>query len=265
MSNIGLFYGCFDPITTIDIKQAISALKTLKLNQVAFVVSNGDNYDHRIKMIELAIRPYRKLILFTKKKQGVSYIDLELKETGLINDTFICLNKAVAKYCVLNRLYLKDIVQGRLSKKRFLHCESTANLAKEIANHYNIDPNIAYITGLLHDYTKELNKDEQLRLIKVYFPKMLDKSPKIYHQYTAMIKVRQDFQIYDRVILDAIGNHVNGTDQKRLSKIIFCVDKIEDTRGFDNQKLKELCFNDIDQAFIKIKSIQQAYLNGGKE
>lgn len=265
MSNTGLFYGSFDPITTIDIKQALSTLKTLKLSQVAFVVSAGANFDHRIKMIKLAIRPYRKLGLFTKKKQGVSYIDLHLKETGLINDTFICLSKVVAHYCVLNQLYIKDIVQRKLSLKRFLHCESAAILSKDLAHQYGIDPNIAYITGLLHDYTKEIKKDEQQRLMNIYFPNMIDTSFKIHHQYTAMIKVRQDFRIYDKVILDAIGNHVNGTDKKRLSKIIFCVDKIEDTRGFDNQKLKELCFNDIDKAFMMIKSIQQAYLNGGKE
>ena len=60
-----------------------------------------------------------------------------------------------------------DILDIRLSKKRYQHSLNVAEEARKLAGHFDYpDPEKAYITGLLHDICKEIPKDEQLAMVK---------------------------------------------------------------------------------------------------
>ncbi|MEA5017464.1 MAG: bis(5'-nucleosyl)-tetraphosphatase (symmetrical) YqeK [Erysipelotrichaceae bacterium] len=265
MKRIAVFSGVFDPITIKDTQDALKLLKSHQIDKVAFkVIKDHPYYQDRINMVKLAIKPYRRLCLYDEKLSDVTYIDFDLTETSNKIDDFNDIKRSVKHYILQNELYIKDILKRRLSKKRYEHVNSAAVLAVTLAKHYNINTNSAYLAAILHDYTKELSTEKQTALMKIYYPEKLDKHPKTYHQYTAMTLVKQDFGIYQQDIIDAIGNHVNGTDHKRLSKIIYCVDKIDDTRKIDNTFIKALCFKDIDKAYMMIKEKQEQYLNGGK-
>ncbi|MDD2591213.1 MAG: bis(5'-nucleosyl)-tetraphosphatase (symmetrical) YqeK [Erysipelotrichaceae bacterium] len=263
MKRIGLFYGAFDPITNIDIKQALLALKKHNFDHIEFVIEPNDHYRHQYHLVKLAINHYRRLKIFKRYDKNFEYVKLDFESLGITNGTFNELNKAVVRYCHDNCLYIEEILSEVLTKKRYEHVLSTATLCKELASHYRIDANKAYLAGLLHDLTKELTKDEQERLMRIYFKDKLDTNAKTWHQYTAMIKAKQDFMITDNDIIKAIGNHVNGTHDGLLSKIVYCSDKIEDNRGFDNATLKKKCFKNIDKAFNMIKTEQYKYINGG--
>ncbi len=265
MKQIAVFSGVFDPITINDTNNALMMLKSHQIDKIAFkVIKDHPNYQDRINMVKLAIKPYRRLCLYDEKLNDVIYIDSNLTEISTKIDDFNDIKKSVKYYILQNDLYIKDILKCKLSKKRYEHVNSAAVLAVALAKHYNINTHSAYLAAILHDYTKELSIEKQIALMKIYYPEKLDKHPKTYHQYTAMTLVKQDFGIYQQDIIDAIGNHVNGTDHKRLSKIIYCVDKIDDTRKIDNTSIKALCFKDIDRAYMMIKEKQERYLNGGK-
>lgn len=264
MKRIGVISGTFNPINDQDIIVAKEYLKALNLDQIAFELIDNDNLIQRINMVKLAIKPYRKLELLTKRsKKDIAYI--ELNDTrfdhGLMSDDFSKIPDVVAHYAIDNCLYIDGVMHRLVSEKRYRHVQSVANIASEIAEHYGLNVYHAKVAGYLHDLTKEYPKEEQKRLIMIYFPTYADRSPKIFHQYTAGIVAKTRFKINDSNIIDAISNHVNGTDSKLLSRIIFCCDKIDDTRGFDNAYLKQLCIDDMDQAYLIIRNKQIEHLS----
>jgi nicotinate-nucleotide adenylyltransferase len=68
MSKVGIFSGTFDPIHSGHIAFALQAIEVAGLDMVYFLPEalprrkNGvTHYAHRIKMLELALRPYQKL------------------------------------------------------------------------------------------------------------------------------------------------------------------------------------------------------------
>ena len=108
--------------------------------------------------------------------------------------------------------------------------------------------------------TKEWDKTYHKEYIAAKCPEYLEENEKKYHQYSAKIFAKENLRITDEDILDAIGNHVNGTSEKLLSRIVFCSDKIDDSRGFDNTEIKALCFEDLPKAYEEIKERQRQHL-----
>ena len=264
MRRIGVIQGDFNPINDQDILVAKELIKTHNLDNLAFVVNDGPDRLHRLNMVKLAIRPYRKLRLLTKAiKTNVEYLALsdERLDHGLLSDDFSNIPAVVAHYAIDNCLYIDGIMRKVVSDKRYQHVKSVANIAYTIAKYHGLNANHAKVAGYLHDLTKEYPKEEQKRLMLIYFSNYADRSPKVFHQYTAGIVAKTKFQIDNTAIIDAISNHVNGTDSKLLSKIIFCCDKIDDTRGFDNTYLKQLCLDDIDKAYLIIRNKQIEHLS----
>ena len=50
-----------------------------------------------------------------------------------------------------------------LSEKRYLHSIGVMKMAEKLANQYNIDQNIASLTGLTHDIAKEIPNGEKIK------------------------------------------------------------------------------------------------------
>ncbi|MEA5026342.1 MAG: bis(5'-nucleosyl)-tetraphosphatase (symmetrical) YqeK [Erysipelotrichaceae bacterium] len=264
MKRIGLITGYFDPINILDIDLAKTALKRLNLDKIGFFVKPGSNYQHRFNMVKQAIGPYRHLMIAENiEEKYFAIIDPRLDQ-GLISDDFLNVPRTISRYAIDHCLYFDRLVFKQVSRKRYEHIRSTAELARDLAAHYHLNSEHARVAGYLHDYTKEWPKEKQMQTVLRYFPEHIKENAKVYHQYTAGLTARQLFQIRQTDILDAISNHVNGTDRKRLSRIIFCADKVEDTRGFDNTEIKTLCFRNIDQAFDLIRSEQLNYIKGAR-
>lgn len=57
-------------------------------------------------------------------------------------------------------------LKKELSEKRYNHSLGVMKAAKELAIHYNIDTNIAALTGLVHDMAKEIPDVEKLNYVK---------------------------------------------------------------------------------------------------
>lgn len=131
-----------------------------------------------------------------------------------------------------------------------------AKTAEKLGKRYNIEPNKAYIAGLLHDIGKEIPNEEALIMCNELGIKLLDmekENPHILHGYIGAEIAKDLFGIKDDNILNAIRYHTTGRkNMSQLEKVVFIADKIEPQRK--NQEyldfLSNLAYNDINRALI---------------
>lgn len=141
-----------------------------------------------------------------------------------------------------------------LSDKRFSHTLGVERMACEMGEKYIPEyvPELR-IAALLHDITKEKNKDEQLRIFDDFGIILSDKEkmmPRIFHAWTAALIVKRDFREFatDKVV-SAIRKHTTGEEKmSTFDKIIYLADYIEDTRTHDScVKLRKMYLDGIDR------------------
>lgn len=157
----------------------------------------------------------------------------------------------------------------RLSKKRFDHSVGVEGAAVELARRYGADEKKAALAGLLHDVTKELSTDEQMKIINkngIILDETQRLSPKLLHAITAPIVIKEDFSIDDDEILSAVRYHTTGKrDMSLLEKIIYIADLIEPGRGFEGvQMLRAEAGSDLDGALaLALKTSAKKVLKKG--
>ena len=133
---------------------------------------------------------------------------------------------------------IRDFVTPRLSGKRITHTLSLEKETARLCGIYCPDKEIPLrAAAILHDVTKELGEDEQLKLCIKYgilCAEELKKSPKCFHAKTGEALAREVFG--DRLgeeYLSAIGYHTTGRENMTLSeKILYLADYIEPERKF---------------------------------
>ena len=155
---------------------------------------------------------------------------------------------------------ITDILEIRLSKKRFQHSLNVAEEARKLAEKFDYaDKEKAYITGLLHDICKEMPKDTQWELIKdepiASQPEFVH-CPHAWHGAAAAKFSEREFSIKNIEILNAIRYHTTGRgEMSRLEEIIYmadlvCVDRtypgVEALRTKTYKSLEEALF----EAFV---------------
>jgi len=148
--------------------------------------------------------------------------------------------------------WLREKVMPYLHERRIAHCTGCESQAVLLAMHWGEDPDTAAIAGILHDITKNMDKDKQLLLCEKYGI-ILDnyevENPALLHARTGAALSRELFGISDE-IYEAIRWHTTGKpDMSRLEEIIYLADFTEPTRDFEGvDVLRELSFEDLDEA-----------------
>ena len=143
--------------------------------------------------------------------------------------------------------YIQNWLKENLSDKRYVHSLSCAECAAEFAKYYNQDENKAYLAGLVHDCAKNYTTEQLIDIVqnkvKTGFDKTELKNPKTYHAIAGVYVAKEEFEIDDPEILQAIRYHTIGSVHMTLfDKIIYLADKIEpETRDKDfSRKLKNI-------------------------
>lgn len=158
-----------------------------------------------------------------------------------------------------DELFLKTI-HSFLTDDRFNHVKSVAKLSFDVALKFNLNSMDAFISGLLHDLTKDLSKDLQL-----YFSKenkyYIENLPSFsLHAFSSAVLAKKLFDINDDVF-ETITFHCTGKENMSiLEKLIYTADKCEPTRKFKTNDILNLLYTDIDKAFISELKSQQEYL-----
>ena len=148
--------------------------------------------------------------------------------------------------------WLRSKAYEYLEPRRVGHvagCESEAVL---LAKHWGELPERAATAGILHDITKKLNLDEQLKLCEKYGIMLSNAElahPRILHAITGAAMAKELFGVSD-AIAEAIRWHTTGKpDMTLLEKIVYLADYIEPTRDFPGvDGPRELAYKDIDRA-----------------
>ena len=132
----------------------------------------------------------------------------------------------------------KEILKQRLSEKRYLHSLAVANEAVRLAVKYGADEEKAYLSGLLHDVTKNTPRSEQLKIFRD-FGIMLDdvslNAEKLWHAISGAAYCERVLGITDKEILSAIRYHTTAKkDMTLLEKVLYLADFTSADRDYDD-------------------------------
>ena len=162
---------------------------------------------------------------------------------------------------------LREISLSLHDEKRRPHVIGCSETAEALARRYGEDPVLARRAGILHDITKALGGEDQLRLCQRYqieLSELQRDNPKLLHAKTGAAVARYVFGECEK-LCSAIYWHTTGRkDMTLLEKIIYIADYMEPNRRFpDVDRLRELVWTDLDAGLafgleLSIRQLQAA-------
>lgn len=267
MIRIGLYYGSFDPATTLQISFAVRKKKQLDLDEVWFVLSEeGNPYKHRMTLLRLRLnRKGYKVIREAelKKNQKDQYIDITDDSLSLKQLTYSDLKYLTTRqkrYIMEHYLYLESISKSTLKEHRWQHVQRVAGLCRQFAGGNGYDERKAYCAGMLHDIAKNMNRETLEGYMKTFCPEYIDRNWQVWHQYVGAVILQRELKMRDRKIIKAVRNHATGDDQDILSMIVYCADKLDPGRGYDSSQQIALCTKNITDGYKLVRKEQIEYL-----
>ena len=187
--------------------------------------------------------------------------EIEASSTDIRNLKSISVPEDVLSYIEDNDLYFISKIKSKIKESRFLHSLSVAHLALKIAKKHNLDYQKAYIAGILHDIAKGIDKNESLELMKKYYPDYVSIGAFAYHQFLGEKIAKEEFEVVDEEILGTIKYHTTGKKEMNwLEKLIYAVDKIDPTRGYDSSEMIKAMEEDVDSGFLVVLKANYDYL-----
>ncbi|MBQ1482023.1 MAG: bis(5'-nucleosyl)-tetraphosphatase (symmetrical) YqeK [Erysipelotrichaceae bacterium] len=174
-------------------------------------------------------------------------------------DDFMTYDHKLRKRILNDPELLKIMVRKNIKEKRYLHSLSVADLAKELASIHHVDPEKAYIAGLLHDVTKYFSEEEHDAYLRFYDPEKLNYPESCKHSFSAKYFLKEKLNLHDKDILNAIYNHTICFSRDALSVILYIADKREPLRGIDDDVVK-IAKEDLHKAFEKLNWDVERYL-----
>lgn len=154
----------------------------------------------------------------------------------------------------LSFLQLKEASLALHRESRIAHVIGCSETAWELARIHGADQEDARRAGILHDVTKALSGEDQLRLCDKYgiiIDNFERKHTKLLHAVTGAAVAEYVFGENDAVC-QAIRWHTSGkADMTTLEKIIYVADYMEPNRDFPGvEELRRLACTDLDAALF---------------
>ncbi len=223
----------------------------------------------RICQIVYCSRP--DIVLDKANIERFKMIGLKYNESGNVSSSDIRTLKSVdAPKCIIdyieeNKLYYIRKIESCIGEKRMRHSLSVAHLAERIieANGLNHLKGKGYIAGAIHDLAKYLSHEEGVDAAKSEFPNVdFSRIPDFaIHQYAGIALAKKIFGIDDEDILEAVSCHcLAKKEMTPLSKILYCSDKIEPTRGYDSSAFINACIDDYRKGYEIVLQANEDFL-----
>lgn len=148
---------------------------------------------------------------------------------------------------------LESFLEEHLSKSRYLHSINVARECVKLAEIYGEDAEKAYFAGLMHDVCKELSFNKQHKLIinsQFEIDEIEFASKPLWHAIAGAVFIRDEFEVTDSEILNAIRFHTTAHGgMSRFEEIVYLADLISIDRDYgDLEKMRELAYSDISEA-----------------
>lgn len=144
---------------------------------------------------------------------------------------------------------------GKLTPKRYRHSLAVAQTALALARTHQVQPGLAYLAGLLHDYARDLPNHLLVEVAKTAgLPPdpMKDAVPELWHGSVGAFLVEKELGLKHPALLQAIKDHILGSPAMTdLDKVVFLADMIEPHRDFPGvEVLRDLAFRNLDEAML---------------
>ncbi len=157
--------------------------------------------------------------------------------------------------CKYDTEKIKQLLRERLDDYRYNHSLGVAEMARILAGKHGEDAERAYVAGLVHDITKNTNKDEQLQIIEnggIILSLEEKNNPKLWHAISGSIYVRDELGFDDEEIVSAVRYHTTGkTEMTVLEKIVYVADFVSFERKFPGVDfMRELAYESLDKACL---------------
>lgn len=153
---------------------------------------------------------------------------------------------------------VKQLLEERLSKKRYNHSLNVADEALKLAQKYDGDCEKAYFAGLVHDICKEEESEELQRLMlgceNITSAELTSKP--LWHGPAGSCYIREQLGVTDRDIINAVRYHTVGrAGMSKLEEIVYLADLISKDRDYkDVDKMRKLAYHDFDKAMYEAVS-----------
>ncbi len=130
----------------------------------------------------------------------------------------------------------KEILQQKLTERRYYHSLCVADEAVRLAKKYGCDTEKAFFAGLLHDILKDTPGKEQLQIMAELgiIPTEIERSaPKLWHAMAGSEYLRQKFGLSDDIVL-AVRYHTTAREgMTLLEKVLYLADYTSADRNYD--------------------------------
>ena len=129
-----------------------------------------------------------------------------------------------------------------LSRNLFNHCVRVGETAKKLAKDFDVDPDKAKLSGLLHDCAKELSdiamiEEASANKIVIYGPDRI--APNELHSRVGELIAKSELDIFDTEILEGVRCHTFGEpNMSDLAKVVLIADDTEPER--DREKVEQI-------------------------
>ncbi len=137
-----------------------------------------------------------------------------------------------------------------MDNKRFKHCVRVSETSRKLAKLNNYDEDKAALAGFVHDYAKQVPKEEYRKVIKTqgFDQDLLNWNRSIWHGIVGTYFIKRDLKITDKEILTAVDRHTTGdVKMTTLDKIVFMADFIEPGRDFPGvDEARKITFANLD-------------------
>lgn len=146
-------------------------------------------------------------------------------------------------------------LKQNMSSRRYRHTMGVVDAAVYLAKKYSVDIQAAYIAALLHDYAKDFSEKQTQTYINrndLIIDETMSNVYQLLHGKVAAHIAREQFNIKDRDILNAIEYHTTGRKKmSKLEKIIYLADFIEPGRNYAGvEELRIVAKQDLDKAVL---------------
>lgn len=132
----------------------------------------------------------------------------------------------------------KSILQNRLTPKRYHHSLCVADEAVRLAEKYGGNKEKAYLSGLLHDITKNATEQEHLHIFQEFGIMLNDvekNAEKLWHAVSGAAYIEHILGINDYEIITAVRYHTTArADMSQLEKLLYLADFTSSDRDYDD-------------------------------
>ena len=129
-----------------------------------------------------------------------------------------------------------QLIEQRLSQKRFIHSMNVAKECVKLAEKYGGDKEKAYLVGVLHDIMKEEKPEILLQTLAEYGiinDTVTVSSRPLWHAKAGAAYCQHVLNIHDEDIINAISYHTTArANMSQLEKILYLADYIGEERDY---------------------------------